>query len=297
MERLPPLRLLLTFEEVARLGSMREAAGRLNVTKPAVTQAVRQLEDHLGVPLLDRSTRPARLTEAGEMLARATRDGLRQIQSAIDTIRIAAEVSGPRVTVACTLGMATYWLMPRLPTFYAAHSGITVNVQAPPGDLPVRAPEIDLALRYGAGDWRDGTTTPLFAEVMCPVGSPELIARLLAEGAPLAEAPLIHVRSGMNPHWAGWGDYLRRTAQGRMRGAGQSFDNYVQATQAAMNGLGIMLGWRSITGRLVADGALAAWPGAELEAGASYYVTSSPLPSAAAATLRDWLVAQSAAAE
>lgn len=297
MDRLPPLRLLQTFAEVARLGSMRAAAERLNVTKPAVTQALQALEEHVGAALLDRSTRPAGLTEAGDMLALATRNGLNQIQGAIDAIRIAAEASGTRVTLACTLGMATYWLMPRLTAFYAAHPDITVNVQAPPGDLPVRSREIDIALRYGAGEWNDGATIPLFTETICPVGRPDLVARLLAEGRDLSGVPLIHVRSGMNPHWAGWADYLRRSGRGRMHGPGQSFDNYVQATQAAVNGLGIMLGWRSITGRLVADGALRAWPDAALTADAAYFITTSPVPSPAAAALRDWLIAEGEAAD
>lgn len=290
MDRLPPLRLLTTFEEVARLGSMREAAARLNVTKPAVTQALRQLEDHVGVVLLDRSKRPARLTEAGETLARATHDGLNRILTAIDTIRASAGATGPRVTLSCTLGMASYWLMPRLPDFYAQHPDMTVNVQAPPSDLPLIAPGIDLALRYGTGEWTDGETVRLFDEEMCPVGRPDLIARLLAEGTPLPEAPLIHVRSMANQHWAGWTDYLRLTGQGPLRSPGQSFDNYVQATQATMSGLGVMLGWRSITGGLVADGTLRAWPGAAVPPGMAYYVTALAAPSAAAAALRAWLI-------
>lgn len=292
MDRLPPLRLLTTFEEVARLGSMREAAERLNVTRPAITHAIHQLEAHVGTPLLDRGRRPARLTEAGELLARATRDGLAQIQGAIDAIRLASAARGDQVTVACTFGMATYWLMPRLPAFYAAHPAITVNVQAPPRDLPVRGPDIDLALRYGSGDWSDGLTVKLFDEVMTPVGQPALVTALVARGVRLAEAPLIHVRSSANSHWAGWGDYLRRSGAGRLSPGGQTFDNYVQATQAAMNGLGVMLGWRSISGRLVAEGSLRPWPAAAIPAGAGYYLTSAAMPSRAAVVLRDWLLAE-----
>ena len=48
MDHLPPLRLLVTFEAVSRHGSMRDAAARLNVTQPAISQALRTLEDHVG---------------------------------------------------------------------------------------------------------------------------------------------------------------------------------------------------------------------------------------------------------
>ena len=79
MDHLPPLRLLVTFEAISRHGSMRDAAQRLNVTQPAVSQALKALEDHVGVALFDRSVRPARLTDAGEMLSRAVREGLGRI--------------------------------------------------------------------------------------------------------------------------------------------------------------------------------------------------------------------------
>ncbi|NDV00209.1 LysR substrate-binding domain-containing protein [Pseudoroseicyclus tamaricis] len=285
MDRLPPLRLLATFEAVARLGSMRAAAASLNVTQPAVTQALKALEDHVGAPLLDRATRPARLTAAGEQLARVTREGLGQIGAAIDDIRARADLAEAQVTVACTLGMATYWLMPRLPAFYAAHPDITVNVQAPPTDLPALSPGIDVALRYGEGEWRDGPTHRLFEERVCPVGRPDLLARLVE----LPAAPLIHVRSAQNLHWAGWPEYLSARGLPRARQPGQSFDNYVQATQAALDGRGLMLGWRSITARLVAEGALAQWPDGEVDLGTAYWLTEGPAPSSGARAFLAWL--------
>ena len=294
MSRLPPLRLLTTFQEVARLGSMRAAAQRLNVTQPAITQALHALEDHLGVPLLDRSRRPAQLTEFGHQLARATADGLDRIASAIEDIRAQAGLGENHVTVACTLGMATYWLMPRLPEFYERHPGITVNVQAPPSDLPLLSPGIDIALRYGRGGWSDGRTRKLFDEVICPVGTPALVAALAANPAGLAEAPLIHVRGREATNWAGWPEYLRGRGMAQPRRAGQSFDNYVQAVQEALNGRGLMLGWRSITGGLVAEGVLVPWPDGALDLGTAYFVTDITAATPSAAAFGDWLF-QSAA--
>ncbi|MCM2292568.1 LysR family transcriptional regulator [Allorhizobium sp. BGMRC 0089] len=290
MNRLPPLRLLTTFSEVARLGSMREAANRLNVSQPAVTQALRDLEDHIGVELLDRSKRPARLTEDGQQLAIATRDGLGQISAAIEVMRARGLSREKQVTVACTLGMATYWLMPRLPDFYARCSDITVNVQAPPSDLPALIPGIDIVLRYGNGSW-DGTgsVTKLFEERVFPVGKPELVQRLLSKNETLETAPLINVASPENFHWAGWQKYLERRTIRRANTKGPTFNNYVQATQAALDGQGLMLGWRSITGKLVRDGSLMEWPHGELDLDTAYYVIESETRSAAAVVFTEWL--------
>src|SRR5258708_8883195 len=62
------LRTLEIFTQVCELRSMTLAAQRLGMTQPAVSQAIRHLEDVLGVPLVDRRSRPLILTAAGECL-------------------------------------------------------------------------------------------------------------------------------------------------------------------------------------------------------------------------------------
>ena len=289
MDHLPPLRLLTTFEAVARHGSSRLAAARLNVSASAVSQTVKALENHIGISLFDRGTRPAQLTEAGELLARAVRDGLGQIAGALEDIRALSGQDGAQLTVSCTLGMATYWLMPRLPDFYVAHPDVTVNVQAPATDLPHLAPGIDVAIRYGTGGWHEGTTTKLFDERVCPVAAPQLLESLLGKGVGLDAAPLIHVRSPHNQHWAGWEEYLRARRIERSRLSGQTFNNYVQAAQAVLDGRGVMLGWRSIASGAVREGALRMWPDGELNLGTSYYVTGPRRPSGPARAFLKWI--------
>lgn len=291
MDRLPPLRLLTTFEAVARHGSMQQAATLLNVTQPAVSQALKALESHVGAPLIDRSHRPAGLTEAGELLARAVRDGLGQISAALEDIRSLTGQAGNQITISCTLGMATYWLMPRLPDFYARFPEITVNVQAPATDLPHLAPGIDIAIRYGTGGWREGVTQKLFDERVCPVAAPAFLERLQAEGIGLDRAPLIHVRSPHNSHWAGWEDYFRAKGISRERLSGQSFNNYVQAVQAVQAGQGLMLGWKSIADGALRDGSLRMWPEGEVDLGTSYFVTAKSPMSDTSKSFIDWMAA------
>ncbi|MFC2967771.1 LysR substrate-binding domain-containing protein [Acidimangrovimonas pyrenivorans] len=276
MDRLPPLRLLTIFDAVQRLGSMQLAAAEMNVTRPAVSQAIRALEDHVGARLMDRGVKPAVATEAGQRLAQATRSGLAQIADAVEEIRHAAGLAERQVTVSCTLGMATYWLMPRLADFYARHSDIMVNVQAPPSDLPVFATGIDIALRYGAKPWPDGATELLFPERICPVGTSRVIAPLGGDPGRLREATLIHVRVPQSYGWAGWPEYLAARGHIRPRGQKQVFDNYIQAVQAALDGRGVMLGWRSITAALVAEGRLVDLPNGGCDFGTAYWATCAP---------------------
>lgn len=282
MDRLPPLRLLTTFVEIARAGSMREAAARLNVTQPAITQALKALEAHVGVVLLDRGTRPARLTADGRQLAQATLEGLDLVTKTIEDLRIRNAAGHRSLTVACTLGMATHWLLPRLPDFYAENPDIFVNVQAPPNEAPRFTPGVDVILSYGRISQFGTRALTLFDERICPVGRPTLVQRLVSEGIELSDAPLIHVRSPDGMRWEGWADYLVATQRPTPRRPGEVFDNYVHAVQAAMSGRGLILGWRSITAQQVAEGMLVPWPGGEYDAGTGYFATWAHEPAAPA---------------
>lgn len=296
MDRLPPLRLLTIFDAVRRLGSMQAAAGELNVTRSAVSQAIRALEDHLGVPLMDRTVKPSVPTDAGLRLAQAIAGGLAQIANAIEDIRFQAGLDHAQVTVSCTLGMATHWLMPRLGGFYAAHPDIMVNVQAPPSELPGVTPGIDVALRYGTTGWSDGPSERLFAEIACPVAHPDVMARLAGGPAALVTAPLVHVHAPRSHNWAGWPDYFAARALPAHKGSKQTFDNYIHAVQAAIDRRGVMLGWRSITDGLVAEGRLVAMDGAACDFGTAYWATLAPESRSkpAVTTFTDWLMAEAA---
>ena len=70
MSRLPPLNALRAFETSARLGSFTRAADELHVTQAAVSQQVKQLEQHLGSPLFIREAKGLRLTEVGRSYQR-----------------------------------------------------------------------------------------------------------------------------------------------------------------------------------------------------------------------------------
>ena len=287
---LPPLRLLSVFEAVLRTGSVQRAAAELNVTQPAVSQALRQLEDHVGVKLLDRKTRPAGRTEAGQILENAVTEGLGRIADAIEHIRGLQE-AGDSATIACSVGIATYWLMPRLARFSSDHAHVTVNVMTVPQGAPRLTPSIDLAIRYGSGLWTDGQVNKLFDERVVPVCSPDFRNRLSETGTGLNRATLINVNSD-DPTWITWPTYLKTCGLPENTATGRQFTNYVQATQAALDGQGVMLGWESITGGLVRDGRLVEANDRPIVPKDAFYLVSSPRIGGreAARLLADWLL-------
>lgn len=266
---LPPLRLLTVFETVLRRASIQKAAADLNVTQPAVSQALKALEEHMGMQLLDRRTRPATLTEAGRILQLGVTEGLDRIEEAVLQIRSLQSTSDNSVTIGCSVGTATYWLMPRLAGFYSNHPDVAVNVMTTAG-APEFLPGMDLVIRYGAGDWKDGKSVKLFDEKVVPVCSPDLAKQVGDQGG-LVAATLLHVMSS-DKTWLTWKDYFDLNGLPENRTLGRYFTNYVQATQATLSGQGVMLGWESNTGDLVREGRLVALEGTPWRPKEAFYL-------------------------
>ena len=88
---------MATFVAVAETKGFRRAAERLGITGSAVSQTIRRLEARLGVPLVQRTTRSVRLTEAGERLYASARTALEELRSAAASVGEYGEV--PRGTL------------------------------------------------------------------------------------------------------------------------------------------------------------------------------------------------------
>jgi len=289
--RLPPLRLVSVFEAIVRTGGLQKAAADLNVTQPAVSHALRLLEDELGARLFDRRNRPATLTEAGRLLHVGVLESFRRLEQAVAEARAAAQASERSVTIACSVGTATYWLMPRLADFHAEHPDIAVNVMTLSGGS-APPPGVDLAIRYGLGEGMDGRSLRLVGESVTPVCSPAIRDAVLADGG-LPQATLLHVRNE-EASWLTFAQYFERVGLPENRKLGRYFSNYVQATQAALAGQGVMLGWQSNAGDLIREGRLTPLGAPSLVPAEAFYLVAPRAAKGTAASriVEDWLVAK-----
>ncbi len=170
---MPSLTALRAFEAMARLGSFSAAARALNVTHAAVAQQVRGLEDWLGVALAYRDGRSMALTPDGALLAAALLDGFSAIQSGVRELQSRGADQPLRISV--TPAFATLWLMPRLGRFWAKHADVPISLHPDRELVDLRRDGMDLAIRFGKGDWPGVEVEYLLSAEYAVVAAPKFL--------------------------------------------------------------------------------------------------------------------------
>ena len=297
--RLPPLNALRAFESAARHMSVSRAAAELHVTPAAVSHQIRALEEHLGVPLFRRLNRGLVLTEDGALLAPGLRDGFDRLTAAMQ--RLDERRSGGTLVVSVAPSFAAKWLVPRLERFTRAHPDIDVRISATMELADLRRDAVDVAIRFGWGDYPGLEVHKLTAETTTPMCSPALLAgaRPLREPADLRHHVLIHDDSmAFDPTAPDWRMWLKAAGiEGVDVSRGQHYSFGDHAIQAAVNGAGVLLGRQSLAGDDLAAGRLVMPFELCLPVKPAYYLLLPPPGQrpARVAAFRDWLLSEIAA--
>jgi LysR family transcriptional regulator, glycine cleavage system transcriptional activator len=291
---LPSLNGLCAFEAVARHGSVARAAAELGLTKAAVSHRVRRLEQQLGLRLFMRTSRGLRLTAVGRTYAP-------EVTRAFENLRVATDDLVQRrrkriLNISATPTLAAKWLIPRLPAFYAAHPDLAVRINVSMRFADFAREPIDVAIRYGAGRWPGLRADRLqVADHVFPICSPALLNGLRSP-ADLAHHTLLYVDYD-RVQWQNWlnaAGVAPETGRELVR-RGQSFDVAFMAIEAAIDGLGVALGYAPFVQADIAAGRLVAPFNLSLPSsvGPDAYVVS-PERTAEAPDIRsfrDWLLA------
>ena len=169
----PSLNSLKAFTAVAELGSYSRAGTALNVTHAAVSQQIKALEAHLGVPLVARNGRKIALTEEGTAFARELAAGFATIRRGIDAVTGADAIRPVQITTSPAF--AVMWLMSRIVDFQQQNPGITLLLNPTSEVVELKPGGIDLAIRYREGRGSDRGVDPILIADMVVVGTPRLI--------------------------------------------------------------------------------------------------------------------------
>lgn len=122
------LRKLQIFVRVAQLGNFSKAAEDLHMAQPAVSIAVKKLEESLGTTLFDRSGRGAHLTAEGQMLLQKAQGILTDVDNLTSTLGAMSALEQGQLTIACPSMLATYFLPNLLSGFLTSYPGLKASV-------------------------------------------------------------------------------------------------------------------------------------------------------------------------
>ncbi|MEQ4617971.1 MAG: LysR family transcriptional regulator [Corticimicrobacter sp.] len=160
------LRHLETIHAIHETGSLNEAADRLHVTQSALSHQLRDLETRLGVALLNRRTRPARLTTAGLRVLSLAEDVLPRIRNTERELQRLAQGRSGRLHLAIDCHSCFQWLMPALDNFRQQWPDVTLDLSAAFSFAPLPAlvrGDLDLVITSDPAPLDNVQYLPLFS--------------------------------------------------------------------------------------------------------------------------------------
>jgi len=270
--KLPPLNGLRAFEAAARHLSFTQAAEELFVTQAAISHQVKGLEEVLGVALFRRVNRGLLLSEAGQTLFPAVREGLDTMAAAVTQLNLS---NRQKVLTVSTLdSIASAWLVPRLGNFRARRPDLDVRLTMSDGLVDFARDDVDLAIRYGRGNWPGCQVQFLMNEEIFPVASPGLLANNppIEHPRDLAQFTLLH-----DTLPEGWDDWFRAHAVEDITPKGHiAIAHSHIIVQAAAAGHGIALGRGVLVRDALSTGKLVRLFDASIRVGYGYYAVAGP---------------------
>jgi DNA-binding transcriptional LysR family regulator len=242
MDRLAAIEI---FIRVVDTGSFSAAARHYELGQPAVSKAIAQLEDWLGVKLLLRTTRALTPTEAGKSFYQRARRAVEETDEAVLAARGTASGLSGKLRVSAAVCFARLHIVPRLPEFLDEHPNLELDLVLDDRNIDLVEEGIDLALRMGVLADSSMTARKIAEARRRVVGTPEYFKRHGVPKAPadlLAHQAVIYTRDGGGEDWT----FRKETAEFSVKMQGRVKITATEGLRAAINadmGLAIASEW------------------------------------------------------
>ncbi len=202
---LPPLKALRGFEAATRHQSIRDAAGELCLTPPAINHQIQLIEEMLGARLFAQDGRHVVSSDEGRLFYPYVRAAFESLIEGVEAVRRHAQDTPLRVQTYVTASIR--WLAPRVPLFLQDHPGITLSLTTCAVDWTFDEAHADLGLIYceTPPDPERFHWVPLFDYTLDPVCSAEFLDRAggKLDAATLMRQPLV-ANYTEEHNWAKW---------------------------------------------------------------------------------------------
>lgn len=291
--KLPPAKSLLAFEAAARNVSFTEAAKEMNVTRVAVSRQVRQLETFLGIQLFKRYQSKIELTRSGKKLSRAVFNSFQAIIDEIDALENSTD--DQLITIATTSGVSNYWIMPNIGRYREIDPQADFRLLVSHDIINLVESDVDIAIRYGSGNWPGATSTLLQRQAIMPLCSQAFLQRYGPFNSldDLIGVPLLDFESAFDAS-SSWPNYFRDVGKKLVAAPRMSsYDSYINFVQAVLDGHGIGLLGPPLMQQFIDSGVLVPALDCKMVPQQGYYLCQpdGASPSRTVARFQAWLAA------
>ncbi len=291
---LPPLRALVAFEAVARLGSIGAAARELCVTQAAVSQQLKSLETFFDTTLFERSSKGVRLTSAAQQYQPIVSGSLAHLK--LQTQILFGEKETDVLSLRVNHTFCHNWLLPQLASFYQKYPFIRLDIQLV--DWPSTTPcqNVDIELTNGKVESEDTHFERLFQEHWQLVCSPDFKERYQQQldARDFASLPTVQVK-GYRENWLQW--LSHNQFEMSLPQVQLEISNSLHALEAVKHGIGVLLVRSLAVTELLKKGEVVLASDAFMPAESAHYLITKHSRSAKVNFFCDWLYHQIESAE
>lgn len=233
---LPSLNAVRMFEAAARNQSFTKAAGELHVTQGAVSRQIGLLEQQVGCALFIRRGPNLELTQAGSDYFSVVRDSLDLLRRGTAQLKRRAQTN--LLTISLVPSFARLWLLPRMGQVEKLLPGVSIRLAASyhlvdfTGDS-----DIDVAIRFGKGNWPEIFSYQFTNDIMLPVCAPDVAKKIkslkdIQKHSMIADYPL---------KFNEWPQWFQSKGLHYEVQPGWQYDDVALQIEAAIEGRGVLL--------------------------------------------------------
>ncbi|PMY45461.1 LysR family transcriptional regulator [Pseudomonas chlororaphis subsp. aurantiaca] len=234
--------LLAIFAAVAQERSFTRAAAKLGMSQPALSRAMRQLEERLGVRLLARTTRSVSPTEAGEHLLQVVSPRFEEINDELALLSKFRDKPAGKLRITAGEHSAITVLQPALEKLLPEHPDLNIEIIVDYGLTDIVAEGFDAGVRLGEQVAKDMIAVRIGPDMrMAVVGSPAYFTRYPKPKVPsdLMQHNCINLRMPTYGGIFSW-EFEKKGQELKVRVEGQLvFNNIAMRLDAALKGLGL----------------------------------------------------------
>ncbi|KQR26925.1 LysR family transcriptional regulator [Rhizobium sp. Leaf155] len=251
------LRALQAFDAIGRRGSITGAAEDLGVSPGAISQLVRNLEQSLGLTLLERRGRRVELSSWGRLYYREVSKGFQQLTMATNVLKRVSNEGG--IVVSALSSVASRWISRKIFDWQALCPTAQVRIFGQDQEPRLGAEEVDFRITYGRRSYVHEHVAHLFTDWVVPACSPAVLAaRPPQSPEDVLTFPLLNVEwesdYKASPQWCDWAKLVHANHSQQL--SGLSFTLSSSAIDAAVNGRGFVLAQLSMVQEEIAAGTL-----------------------------------------